>query len=186
MSNDQIPPRVQQLIDRQDILDCLMRYSRGVDRFDVDMIRSVYHPDATDDHGAFVGNPEQFIEWVVDLHGTGQISTQHQLTNHFCDLDGNTAHTETYFFFVARNRDESVWIAGGRYLDRFEKRKGEWKIADRYCVVEWSGTINEGPIPFAEIPDVHTNGVPGRDKDDPSYRRPLTNKREPRFMMGMH
>jgi hypothetical protein len=186
MANDKIHPRVQQLIDRQDILDCLMRYSRGVDRFDVDMIRSVYHPDATDDHGAFVGNPEQFVEWVLDLHGTGQISTQHQLTNHFCDLDGNTAHTETYFFFVARNRDESVWIAGGRYLDRFEKRSGEWKIADRYCVVEWSGTINEGPIPFADIPDVHTNGVPGRNKDDPSYRRPLTNKRAPRFVMGMN
>src|SRR5579871_4204073 len=99
MSNDQIHPRVQQLIDRQDILDCLMRYSRGVDRFDVDMIRSVYHPDATDEHGAFVGNPEQFVEWVLDLHGTGQISTQHQLTNHSCEIDGNTAHSETYFFF---------------------------------------------------------------------------------------
>src|SRR5947209_18592281 len=36
MTSDDIPPRVQQLIDRQDILDCLMRYSRGVDRFDVD------------------------------------------------------------------------------------------------------------------------------------------------------
>ena len=61
-----------------------------------------------------------------------------------------------------------------------------WYETDRYCVVEWSGTINEGPIPFSEIPDVHTNGVPGRDKSDPSYRRPLTNQRAPRFVMGMH
>ena len=173
MSNDQIHPRVQELIDRQDILDCLMRYSRGVDRFDVDMIRSVYHPDATDDHGAFVGNPEQFVEWVLDLHGTGQISTQHQLTNHSCEIDGNTAHTETYFFFVARNRDESVWIAGGRYLDRFEKRNGRWAIAARKCIIEWGGALGDIAIPAEALAAYAATGVASRDGSDPSYQRPL-------------
>ena len=172
---------VRQLIDRQAIHDCLMRYSRGVDRFDIDLLRSVYHPDATDDHGEFVGSPEEFIQWVVPLHEKGQITTQHHLTNHSCDLDADMAHTETYYIFTARNRDETVWVAGGRYLDRFEKRSGQWKIATRYCTVEWSGTINEGPIPFADIPDVHTNGEPSRDRSDPSYRRPLTNQRAKRF-----
>ena len=184
MNSDQLPPRLQQIVDRQAILDCLMRYSRGVDRFDIDLIRSAYHPDAIDDHGAFVGTPEEFIEWVIGVHGTGQISTQHHLTNHSCELDGDTAHAETYYIFTARNRDESIWVAGGRYLDRFEHRNAEWRIANRYCIVEWSGTINEGPIPFAEIPDVHTNGVPSRDKSDPSYLRPLTNKRAKRFPKG--
>ena len=124
---------VRQLVDRQAILDCLMRYSRGVDRFDEDLLRSVYHPDATDDHGEFVGSPEEFIQWVVPLHNAGQISTQHHLTNHSCELDGDTAHTETYYLFTARNRDETVWTAGGRYIDRFEKRNGEWKIGRASC-----------------------------------------------------
>jgi hypothetical protein len=33
-------------------------------------------------------------------------------------------------------------------------------------------------IPFADVPGIGLNGVPSRNKQDPSYRRPLTNKRE--------
>ena len=172
---------VRALIDRQAILDCLMRYCRGVDRFDRDLVLSAYHPDAIDDHGAFVGNREEFVEWAFALHDKGQITTQHHLTNHSCEIDGDTAHTETYYIFSARNRDETLWTAGGRYLDRLERRGGEWKIATRYCLVEWSGMIPATAIPFADIPDVHTNGTPSRDRTDPSYQRPLANKRARRF-----
>ena len=37
------------------------------------------------------------------------------------------------------------------------------------------------PIPFAEVPDIHVNGAASRSKEDPSYRRPLTNKRVKRI-----
>jgi hypothetical protein len=168
---------VQLLVDRTAIIDCLTRYCRGVDRFDRDLILSCYHPDAEDDHGEFVGSPEEFVEWLFDLHERGQISTQHCITNHSCEIDGDTAHTETYYQFNARNKDETLWLAGGRYVDRLERRSGEWRISARYCIVEWSGTINEGPIPYASIPDVHANGVPGRGRQDPSYRRPFVNRR---------
>ena len=172
---------LQTLTNRMAIMDCLTRYARGVDRFDRDIVLSAYHPDAVDDHGEFVGSPEEFVDWAFSLHEQGQISTQHQLTNHSCEIDGDVAHTETYYIFNARNRDESLWIAGGRYLDRLELRAGEWKIAMRYCVVEWSGSIAAGPIPFSEIADVHLNGAPGRDRSDPSYLRPLVNKRARRI-----
>lgn len=55
---------VRELKDRQDIRDCLVRYCRGVDRFDREMVRSAYHPDAMDDHGDFVGGVENFIDWA--------------------------------------------------------------------------------------------------------------------------
>jgi hypothetical protein len=169
------------LAGRMAIMDCLTRYARGVDRFDRALVLSAYHPDAIDDHGDFVGSPEEFVEWAFDLHEKGQISTQHNLTNHSCEIDGDTAHTETYYTFNARNIDESLWIAGGRYIDRLERREGEWRIANRYCVIEWSGTIAEGPIPFQDIADVNASGVPGRNRNDPSYARPLLNKRGRRF-----
>ena len=54
---------VKALLDRQAILDCMRRYCRGVDRRDEALILSVYHPDAIDDHGAFLGDPDEFIEW---------------------------------------------------------------------------------------------------------------------------
>ena len=170
------------LLDRMAIQDCLTRYCRGVDRFDGELILSCYHPDAIDDHGEFVGSPKDFVEWLFDLHTRGQISTQHCITNQSCEIEGDIAHTETYYQFNARNLDESLWIAGGRYIDRFERRNGEWRIANRYCMVEWSGTINEGPIPVSDITDVHASGAPGRGRTDPSYARPFVNKRQMRWI----
>jgi len=34
------------------------------------------------------------------------------------------------------------------------------------------------PLPFADVPEIHGNGVPSRSKNDPSYQRPLVNRRE--------
>src|SRR5882757_7393362 len=118
---------VRDLIDRQAILDCMRRYCRGVDRRDDEIIRSVYHEDAIDDHGAFLGDREAFIEWGRQRAATGPLTTQHHITNHSCEIDGDTAHAETYYVYNARLRDETVLAAGGRYLDRLERRNGEWR-----------------------------------------------------------
>jgi hypothetical protein len=171
--------RLGDLLDRQDILDSLTRFARGMDRFDREAFLSAFHPDAEIAAGPFVGQPEALYDWARDLHDTGQSATQHVLLNHSCDLDGDTAHTETYYLFAARNRDDSNWIAGGRYIDRFERRGGMWKVAVRSTVIEWSGLLPTLPIPFGDVPGIHLNGVASRDGDDLSYRRPLINLREP-------
>jgi hypothetical protein len=173
--------RLELLLDRQDILDCLIRFSRGMDRFDREIFLSAFHSDAVIAAGDFVGGPEQLYEWASALHEQGQTSTHHNLLNHTCDIDGDVAHTETYYLFTGRNRDETNWIAGGRYIDRLERRDGSWRIALRCNAIEWSGMIPTLPIPFAEVSDVHLNGAPSRSKDDLSYRRPLTNRRERRI-----
>lgn len=172
--------RLEQLIDRQEILDCLVRFSRGIDRFDRELFLSAFHGDAIIDAGEFVGGPEHLYAWASELHEVGQSATQHDLLNHSCEIEGVTAHTETYYLFLARNRDETNWAAGGRYLDRLERRGGTWRIALRCNVVEWSGMIPTAPIPFADVPDVHRNGAPSRSREDPSYLRPLSNRRAPR------
>jgi hypothetical protein len=101
--------------------------------------------------------------------------------NHSCEIDGDIAHAETYYLFTGRNRDDTNWIAGGRYIDRLERRESVWKIALRCNAIEWSGMIPTMPIPFASVPGVHANGVPSRNEQDPSYRRPLVNRREARL-----
>jgi SnoaL-like domain len=169
--------RLEQLLDRQDILDCLIRFCRGMDRFDRELFLSAFHADAIVAAGPFVGGPEALYDWASKLHEQGQAATHHNLLNHSCDLDGEVAHAETYYLFVGRNRDDTNWIAGGRYIDRLERRDGSWKIALRTNAIEWSGMVPTLPIPFAELPDIHVNGAPSRSKEDPSYRRPLTNKR---------
>jgi hypothetical protein len=173
--------RLERLLDRQDILECLTRFSRAMDRFDRELFLSAFHPDAIIDAGAFIGGPLELYAWASDLHERGQKSTHHNLLNHSCDIDGDIAHTETYYLFTARNRDDTNWIAGGRYIDRLERRDGAWRIALRCNAIEWSGMVPTMGIPFADVPDIHANGIPARSKEDLSYRRPLTNRRKIRF-----
>jgi hypothetical protein len=168
---------LEQLLARQDILDCLTRFTRGMDRFDRALFLSAFHADAEIAAGSFVGDPEKLYAWARELHEQGQIATHHNLLNHTCEIQGEVAHTETYYLFVGRNRDSSNWIAGGRYIDRFERRGELWKIALRTNVIEWSGMVPTMPLPFADVPDIHVNGAASRSHDDPSYQRPLVNKR---------
>ena len=170
--------RLEQLLDRQDILDCLIRFSRGMDRFDRELFLSAFHSDAVIAAGPFVGGPVALYDWASKLHEQGQHATHHNLLNHTCDIDGDVAHTETYYLFVGRNRDETNWIAGGRYIDRLERRDGVWKIALRTNAIEWSGMVPTMPIPFSDVPDINVNGAPARGKEDASYQRPLTNRRK--------
>jgi len=169
--------RLEQLLDRQEIVDCLTRFSRGMDRFDREVYLSAFHPDAEMAAGPFVGRAAECYDWAIPMHEAGQKATHHNLLNVTIDFDGDTAHTETYYLFVGRNRDDSNWIAGGRYIDRFEKRGGAWKIALRTNSIEWSGVVPSMALPFSDVPDIYGNGAPARGKDDPSYQRPLVNRR---------
>ena len=171
--------RLERVADQQEILDCLTRFSRGMDRFDREVFLSAFHEDATMAAGPFVGSPADCYAWASAMHEQGQVATHHNLLNVTYDIDGDVAHTETYYLFVGRNRDDSNWIAGGRYIDRLEKRGGEWRIALRTNAIEWSGMVPTMPIPFADVPDIFGNGAPARGKDDPSYQRPLINRRSP-------
>lgn len=172
------PEKIAALLDRQEILDCMTRFSRSMDRFDRELFLSTFHADATIAAGNFVGGPADLYDWASNMHEQGQVATHHNLLNHTCDIDGDVAHTETYYLFVGRNRDDSNWIAGGRYIDRLERRDGQWKIALRTNAIEWSGMVPTMPIPFADVPEINLNGAPSRSQEDPSYQRPLENKRK--------
>jgi hypothetical protein len=55
------------LVAQQEIRDVLIRYTRGIDRMDADLVRSAYWPGAHDDHGAFRGSVEELIDWLTVL-----------------------------------------------------------------------------------------------------------------------
>ena len=178
MANDR-SAEIDALLDREAIRLCLTRFSRGMDRFDRDLCLSAFWDDAEMAAGPFVGSVADCWDWAVPMHEQGQLLTHHALLNTTIDLDGDAAHSETYYQFVARNRDESLVLAGGRYLDRFERRGGEWRIALRTNLIEWACLPPAIPPPFADVPDIAVNGVSSRSKDDPSYQRPLSNRRAP-------
>lgn len=163
---------METIVDRAQILDCLHRYTRGMDRLDRELARSAYHDDAIDDHGGFVAGVEDFLDWAFDYHSK-QIRHQHYVSNHHVELDGDTAHAETYYTFVGTDLDEAkpVEIVGGRYLDRFERRDGRWAIAARVCVEEWRVLVPSALS--SRLAAIVGRGVT-RDREDVSYRCPLT------------
>ena len=48
--HEDLSRRLRALEDRNEILDCLARYARGMDRLDRELARSAYHDDAIDDN----------------------------------------------------------------------------------------------------------------------------------------
>lgn len=170
------PSTLDLLVDRQAIADCLARFSRGMDRLDREIALSAFHPDAICDYGPYAGSPDGLFDWAEQVAG-GATSTHHHLSNQSCEISGDTAHCETYLLYNAVRAEGTMWQAHGRYIDRFERRDGEWRIAMRYCVIEAAGTVARSEEPFPGIADIFANGSPAFDRTDPSYRRPLINRR---------
>ena len=154
-----------------------------MDRFDRELYLSAFHADAEIAAGPYVGDVPGCWDWAMPMHRDGQVLTHHLLLNHHVEIAGDVAHSECYYQFVARNHPweegggETVMLAGGRYIDRLEKRAGEWKIALRTNVIEWSCLQPSMPPPFGDVPGIGDNGVSARDSSDPSYIRPLVNRR---------
>ncbi|MBU6268789.1 MAG: nuclear transport factor 2 family protein [Sphingomonadales bacterium] len=175
--------RLNALLDKDDIRECLRKFCRGMDRFDRDEYLSAFWPDAEMAAGPYVGDVPGCWDWAMPMHRDWQVLTHHNLMNTTIDIDGDVAHTETTYLFVARNKpwpgteNETLTLAGGRYIDRFERRGGEWRIALRTNVIEWASDAPPTAIPFGDVPDIAANGVSARDRSDPSYARPLVNRR---------
>lgn len=176
-------PRLAALLDKQEIEEVVLRYCRGIDRRDFDLVRSCYHPEAQDHHGSFSGTVEEYIAWVDKL------TARYRFTMHFvanvliefpeADSPGSpdsraaneehlSAASETYGISLHRSDDPKPYMnlaTGFRYLDRFEKRNGRWKIAERTAVGEWSMKVPKDV--WWEIPEEQLSGQ--RDSGDALY-----------------
>lgn len=157
--------------DRQAILDCVTRQSRGHDRHDVELMASAYHPDGVDEHGPVVNSGPDYGEYANQAHSSVFVDHLHHITTHTCDIDGDEAHCESYVIGAMRARDgKSVHLIGSRYLDRLERRDGTWRIALRRCTVEWTMTGDTSLLTSGAFAGFLKGSW---DKDDPSYARPL-------------
>ena len=165
----QLREELRYLRDRQDILDCVNRYGRGLDRLDAGLIESAYHADAIDNHGPFVGPVPEFVKFAIEVEG--QLKwTHHGISSHNCEVAGNTAHAESYVhWFVLMPDGKTIGAGGGRYLDKLERRGGTWRIVLRRLMMDWSFEV-----PYSGWLGPDWDDVKGsRNPSDPSYDRPL-------------
>lgn len=129
--------QLQELWDKQALHDNLMLYCRALDRADRDGIAATYWPDATDDHGSFVGSGH---EWADEAVRWKDLSWQvnHHMGNVISDIQGDRAQRESMFLVVCQFKEsgKTMW-EGGRYRDLCEKRDGEWRVLSRVCIWDY-------------------------------------------------
>lgn len=152
---------LQQLLDKKAIEEVIRIYARALDRMDVPLLRSVFHPGSRHAHffegpssdpklPSKPGAPLDFVSFAMDVLRCHS-RTHHQLGNTLIELESDTtAFAETYFTAYHRMRaigdklaspnafdTEMDFFVGGRYIDRFEKRGGKWKITHRTGMTDW-------------------------------------------------
>jgi 3-phenylpropionate/cinnamic acid dioxygenase small subunit len=124
------------------------RYAAAVDERDVDTFLDVfapdarlrsYHPDAAEPFADLVGHEQlaSVPQTMAAMFGR----TAHQMTNHLVDIDGDRA-TGT-ILCTARHLsvdpdDRTAMVVVLRYVDRYERRSGAWRIVDRQIRFLWT------------------------------------------------
>ncbi|ACY99928.1 hypothetical protein Tcur_4401 [Thermomonospora curvata DSM 43183] len=128
--------------DRQQIHDVVLRYCRGIDRLDFELVRSAYHPGAIDHHTGFDGTVEEYLAWVEPRLRARRGGTMHIVANHLVDLYGDEAVSEAYGISVHWGEPaDSVranFTSGVRFVDHMTYRDGRWAICERWAVREWT------------------------------------------------
>lgn len=138
--SEQVNAELLELLDRERIRDCIYRYCRGIDRRDEAALLSTYWPDAKERHGPYIGNAEGFIKVAMQRMQVGERYI-HLVSNSSFSFRGAFADVESYFMVLIREPDaQSVQqdsLVSGRYMDVFEKRAGEWRVAERTVLFDW-------------------------------------------------
>jgi ketosteroid isomerase-like protein len=164
---------MQHLIDKDAIRDLVLLYSRGVDRQDFALLRSLYTQDAVEDNhsGLFTGSAEAYVDWL-ETSLPRVATTTHAVQNHLIVVEDET-HAQGEVYVLAYHRlpaEGGGWfdqIHGSRYLDHYEKQDGRWLFARRSVAIDWK---RRGPSSWdSDHPDVPGMPLGTHDAADPSY-----------------
>jgi SnoaL-like domain len=137
--------QIKDLLDKQAIHEVLMRFARALNRLDPELVTSCVFPDAEVDMGfaVFVGlnYPDMIRAERQRPGGPVKFGRLQILGNELVELQGDSAHSETYvisYQHIQRDGKTFTCARAGRFIDRFERRDDVWKIAHRRLIDEWS------------------------------------------------
>ncbi len=139
--------QLQELLDRKACEDVLLRYGRTLDWLDAEGQQTCFWPDAEIDYGFFKGSGEDWVPLVMQVEGASA-RRWHICTGILVEVSGDSAKSECYGLTVGSTESEAGEIHdtlfGGRYLDEFSKRGGEWRISKRAYIADWAHGFPDG------------------------------------------
>lgn len=147
MSTAPTDAAIAQLLERQAIVDLLLRYASTIDTKDFVTLRSLFCEDI---HGRYgdevVDGADNLLEWIDSK--TADVIWQHHYLNVYhvdfvSDTEAKTLTYHTSHQTKADAPDTCVKIVA-RYHDTVRKVDGVWKIADKHMDVGWvdSSTVD--------------------------------------------
>ena len=163
--------------DKLEIHETLYRYCRSMDRMDAPLALDCFWPDANLEYSSlYNGSPAGFVDWLWPVHAS-MVCHTHRVCNMLVDFTGDAeAVSESMVQVTLRmeNKGELVDLIGhGRYLDRWRRQDGRWRIAKRTYVSDMGTVV---PVGARDIGAILYPGTPGqaplpgkRDSSDLSY-----------------
>lgn len=160
---------IQVLLDKSALYELVQNYCRAVDRRDFALLESLYHPDSTDNRAPmFSGSGPDFVRWVPSITQRFVV-TSHVVIGALFTVAGDIADGEVHIvaYHLSNKEPMRETISHGRYLDRYERRDGVWRILERTTVYDWSEARAYDKELFARISRGSVMGQAG--ENDPLY-----------------
>ena len=132
---------LDRLITERQLLRLSYDFCRGVDRGDTALLETLYWPGAADEHGFNATNTARELIDALPVNRRALDETQHHVTTHAFEIDGDRAEGEVYVVAYHRftaDDGPTVVVIGARFLDKYDRRDGIWRISHRRAVESWS------------------------------------------------
>lgn len=154
-------------LSREAIRSLVYGYCRAADRADPDLMASLFWDDATVISGVTNGPAADFARAVTQYVTTNLDACFHSVSNEWIEVKGDHAVGEHYV--IAHDRASGIdRMTGGRYADSYERRGGQWKIASRTFISDWTAAHSTTFEQAGFYEGLTTRGCFGRN--DPIYR----------------
>jgi hypothetical protein len=147
--------RVDEICSKDAIRECIYRINRGIDRIDDQLLVSGFHPDAIVCWGT--KEPLESAAWIKEAirvqHTTER--AQHLVGNILIELRGDEANVESYEIarhLTSMGDDIKDLIIASRYIDKFVRRDGTWRIVRRDKVIDWIRVLQGSDELYDQVP----------------------------------
>ncbi len=139
------PPPVDELADRYAVSQLDKVYALGIDTRDLDLVRSVFVPDAPVEGMAGAMPASEYLP-VIFEGAAAYAATQHNITNQHVTIEGDEAVVWSYavcYHMEAPGSGRDDLVVATQYRDRCRRFPDGWLITSRQSVMQWV----RGPFP---------------------------------------